>query len=130
MVKATEMECMEPVYTEEEVALAWRRYSRTRDSDVRDRLIEHYLPVMYETVDRMVEDLPYGMEIDEMLRWGRVGLIEAVMRYAVSLEVPFEMFCVRYIRRAALDDMARFAWSRARRQVCQTAETVARGVRK
>ncbi|MBN2713110.1 MAG: hypothetical protein JXR97_11870 [Planctomycetes bacterium] len=110
-----DIDCYGPLSVEEEMAMIWEGYSRTRDPDLRDRLVDHYYYLVAMTIDSMDGDLPASLDMDEVFRWGRLGLIEGVMRFAPCRGMDFEPFCISYIRRSILGDMASFCCGKARR---------------
>jgi RNA polymerase sigma factor (sigma-70 family) len=46
-------------------------------------------------------------ELDELLQWGAVGMLEAMQRFNASLGVSFEAFAARRIRGAMIDGLRR-----------------------
>ena len=46
-------------------------------------------------------------ELDELLQWGAVGMLEAMNRFDPTLGVKFQAFAVRRIRGAMIDGLRR-----------------------
>ena len=44
--------------SEAEEALLWQQFVKTKDDDVRERLVENYLPLVYQTAERMSRNFP------------------------------------------------------------------------
>jgi RNA polymerase sigma factor FliA len=84
----------------------WDAYAISRDSQTRDELIEHYMPVA-----KMIAAKVFGLRadpyasFDDYLQYARVGLIEAVDRYDATRSVPFEAYSAARIRGAILNGL-------------------------
>lgn len=62
-------------------------------------------------------------ELDELLQWGAIGMLEAMSRYDTSHGVSFEAFAARRIRGAMIDGLRREGALR-RGESCLDAEAV------
>ncbi len=70
----------------------------------RDALIEQYLPLVKHVIRRMASSRSSGMlDMEDLLSYGTMGLIEAVDRYEPERGVPFISFATMRIRGAILD---------------------------
>ena len=88
----------------------WRQYVRHRDPEVRNRLTEHYLPVVRYHAERLKAGLPGLVDIDDLLSAGTVGLIEAISKFDPRRNIKFETFCCQRVRGAMFDDLRRADW--------------------
>jgi RNA polymerase sigma factor for flagellar operon FliA len=51
-----------------------------------------------------------GVELDDLVAYGRIGLLDAATRFDTTLGVPFEAFARRRIRGAIIDGIRRDGW--------------------
>lgn len=76
----------------------------TLSSQERDRIIEEHLPLVRYVVRKMhVANAPVGLEFDDLVGHGTLGLIQAVDRFDGSQGVQFSSFAITRIRGAVLD---------------------------
>lgn len=88
----------------------WQRYFQTRDADLRDTLIQEYLPLVKQVAGRLAMGLPSHVEEEELAACGIIGLLEALERYNPSSEASFKTFATWRIRGAMLDELRRITW--------------------
>jgi len=88
----------------------WRQYVRHRDPEMRNRLIEHYLPVVRYHAERLKAGLPGLVDLNDLLSAGTVGLIEAITKFDPRRNIKFETFCSQRVRGAMFDDLRRADW--------------------
>ena len=100
------------------------RYPATRmnpaDADAglsRDALILKYTPYVKRVVGRIAAQVPRGIDRDDLVNAGIIGLIEAVDRYDASRDSAFITFATFRIRGAVLSELrARDVCSRSARR--------------
>jgi RNA polymerase sigma factor for flagellar operon FliA len=81
----------------------WKHYLRHRDIETRNRLIEHYRPVVQLQAARLTKKLPAQVTFDEIASAGYDGLMEAVEAYDPARKAKFETFCQRRVVGAMMD---------------------------
>jgi len=86
--------------------MLWAEFRATRDIRLRERLIEHYLPLARTTAARIFRlrsdnTIPFA----DYLQYARVGLVEAVDGYDPSREATFETYSSYRIRGAVLNGL-------------------------
>lgn len=81
----------------------WKRYLRKRDIETRNRLVEHYAPLVDAHAQHLARKLPSQVQYDEIRSAAYDGLIEAVEAYDPSRKARFETFCQQRIRGAVMD---------------------------
>lgn len=81
----------------------WQRYTATRSSELRDQLIRQYSPLVKYVVSRLAINLPVILDLDDVLSYGAIGLLDALDRYDPARGVKFETFAIARIRGAILD---------------------------
>ena len=93
-----------------EIDKLWRQYVRRRSPDLRNRLIEHYLPLVRYHAERLKVGLPGMVDINDLFSAGTVGLIEAISKFDPRRNIKFETFCSQRVRGAMFDDLRRADW--------------------
>lgn len=97
--------------SEAEVALVWENFVRTRTDALRDRLIEHYMPLVYQTAERMAQRLPGHIDVNDLISAGTVGLIDAISRFEPEREIKFSTYCCTRIQGSIIDELRRVDWA-------------------
>lgn len=97
----------DPRPEQDDVQRLWRRYRRRRDRRVRDRLAEHYLPVVFALAARLAQRLPRHVDADDLRSAGLFGLLEAIDHFDPERGVTFEGFCRKRVAGAMLDELRR-----------------------
>jgi len=89
----------------------WVRYKEEEQPvEVRNRLVERYLPLVKYNAERIWSRLPDGVELDDLISAGVFGLMDAIDNYDVTRGVKFETYCVPRIRGAMLDELRTMDW--------------------
>ena len=83
----------------------WRRFTRQADRQAREQLILHYAPLVKYVVARLAFKLPRSLEVEDLLGYGLIGLIEAVDRFDPERGVKFETFAACRIRGQIIDTL-------------------------
>ena len=90
----------------ESIAQWWEEYkSNPSDQDLRNRLVEHYLPLVRYHAQRVWQRLPDGVELDDLISAGVFGLMDAIDAFDLTRDVKFETYCAPRIRGAMLDEL-------------------------
>ncbi len=78
--------------------------------ELRNRLVENYLPLVRYNGERIWSRLPDGVELDDLISAGVFGLMDAIDSFDMSRGVKFETFCTPRIRGAILDELRKMDW--------------------
>ncbi len=89
---------------------AWEDFSVYRKPLARADLIQHYAYLVKVTVGRLVANLPGGIEREDLVSAGVVGLIKAVDHYDITRDVKFETYAIALIRGAVLEMLREEDW--------------------
>ena len=89
----------------QDILAVWQEYKATRERALRNRLMEHYLPIVRYTADRISAKLPNEVDVDDLISAGIFGLIDAVEAFDLGRGVKFETYCSPRIRGAILDEL-------------------------
>ncbi len=96
--------------TDDDVRDVWLAYKEKPTEELRNRLIEKYLPLVRYTAERLLATLPSFVELDDLQSMGIFGLIEAIDRFDLSRGVQFKTYCMNRIRGAILDELRSMDW--------------------
>ena len=75
---------------EADVAQLWQDYRAHPTVELRNRLLEHYLPLVKYNAERIWARLPDGVELDDLMSAGVFGLMDAVDAFDLTRGVKFE----------------------------------------
>lgn len=93
-------------------ANAWRIYQGAQTTGPVDEkeLIERYLPLVRNVVDRIKLNLPPHVDVEDLYSVGVTGLIAAVRKYDPEQGHTFAGYATTRIRGAILDELRRLDW--------------------
>jgi RNA polymerase sigma factor for flagellar operon FliA len=92
-------------------AAAWRAYQGVSPSAVDEKeLIERYLPLVRNVVDRIKLNVPAHVDADDLYSVGVTGLIAAVRKFDPNQGSTFASYAAMRIRGAILDELRRLDW--------------------
>ena len=95
----------------EDVAQLWDAFKADpNNQDLRNRLVEIYLPLVKYNGERIWSRLPEGVELDDLISAGVFGLMDAIDAFDLTRGVKFETYCVPRIRGAMLDELRTMDW--------------------
>jgi RNA polymerase sigma factor FliA len=105
----------------------WAQYRDNQKPEEREKLIEHYLPLVKLVAGRIAIGLPQYVDKDDLIGNGFFGLIEAIERFDLSRGIKFETYAVARIRGAMLDSLRALDWipTTVRQKARQYEQTVA-----
>lgn len=99
------------VATEEEIAEVWLRFKQDQtDQNLRNTLIERFLPLVRYNAERVWAKLPDGVDLNDLISAGVFGLMDAIEAFDLDRGVKFETYCVPRIRGAMLDELRTMDW--------------------
>ena len=88
----------------------WRDYRAEPSVELRNQLVEHYLPLVKYNAERIWQRLPEGVDLDDLISAGVFGLMDAIDAFDLGRGVKFETYCVPRIRGAMLDELRTMDW--------------------
>lgn len=94
----------------ENLKRTWEEFSVYRKPLAREDLIRHYTYLVKVTVGRLAASLPGGVEREDLVSAGAVGLIKAIDQYDVTRAVKFETYAIALIRGAVLEMLREEDW--------------------
>jgi RNA polymerase sigma factor for flagellar operon FliA len=94
-----------------DIQQVWQMFKLDQaDQELRNRLIEHYFPLVRYNAERVWAKLPDGVDLNDMISAGVFGLMDAIESFDMSRGVKFETYCVPRIRGAMLDELRTMDW--------------------
>ncbi len=95
----------------EDVEHLWIEFKQDlNNQELRNRLVEMYLPLVKYNGERIWARLPEGVELDDLVSAGVFGLMDAIDAFDLTRGVKFETYCVPRIRGAMLDELRTMDW--------------------
>lgn len=76
----------------------------------RDEVLRQYLPLVRRVVQRLAARKPPHIELDDLVSWGIVGLLDAIGKYDPKKEALFSTYAQFRIRGAILDHLRSLDW--------------------
>jgi RNA polymerase sigma factor FliA len=92
-------------------AQLWANFKADQSNqELRNRLIEKYLPLVRYNAERVWAKLPDGVDMNDLMSAGVFGLMDAIEAFDLERGVKFETYCVPRIRGAMLDELRTMDW--------------------
>ncbi|MBQ7942904.1 MAG: FliA/WhiG family RNA polymerase sigma factor [Lachnospiraceae bacterium] len=88
----------------------WEDYAKLRTSELREKIILEYAPLVKVVAGRLSMYLGYNVEYEDMVSYGIFGLIDAIDKFDMTKEVKFETYASLRIRGAILDQIRKMDW--------------------
>jgi RNA polymerase sigma factor for flagellar operon FliA len=96
--------------TDVDIQQVWQQYRTEPTVELRNLLVERFLPLVKYNAERIWARLPDGVELDDLISAGVFGLMDAIDAYDLTRGVKFETYCVPRIRGAMLDELRTMDW--------------------
>ncbi len=88
----------------------WKKYKKTKDTEIRNHLVEKYLPTVKYIAERLQAKLPQTVELDDLISAGIFGLMQAIDGFDYERGIKFETYCANRIRGSILDELRNLDW--------------------
>ena len=92
-------------HVEMDIQQVWVEYRDRPTVEMRNRLVEKFLPLVKYNAERIWARLPDSVELDDLISAGVFGLMDAIDAFDLTRCVKFETYCVPRIRGAMLDEL-------------------------
>ncbi len=96
--------------TQESLEKSWMDFKNSKDKTARNALINHYSYLVKITAGRLVTSLPGGLDKEDLVGTGAIGLIKSVDQFDPSRDVKFETYAIALIRGAILEMLRDEDW--------------------
>ena len=95
----------------DDVVEVWKSFKQDlSNQELRNILIEKYLPLVRYNAERVWSKLPEGVDLNDLISAGVFGLMDAIEAFDLERGVKFETYCVPRIRGAMLDELRTMDW--------------------
>ncbi len=95
---------------ERSIKEVWLEYKKVGGDELRNRLMEYYLPLVKYNAERIHAKLPDEVDIEDLMSAGIFGLMDAIDAFDMDRGVKFETYCAPRIRGAILDELRSMDW--------------------
>ena len=94
----------------EDMNVIWQQYYEKRDSKLKEMLTEHYVHLVKLVAGRLGIYLNQYIDLDDLVGYGILGLIDAIDKFDPNKNVKFETYASLRIRGAILDAIRKLDW--------------------
>lgn len=94
----------------EQLKRAWVDFKVYKNPEARVELINHYSYLVKITAGRLVTSLPGGLDREDLVGSGVIGLIKSVDQFDPTRDVKFETYAIALIRGAILEMLRDEDW--------------------
>ncbi|MBX3357239.1 MAG: FliA/WhiG family RNA polymerase sigma factor [Phycisphaeraceae bacterium] len=101
---------MVAAFDEMPIREVWEEYKKTHSQDIRNYLIEKFLPLVRYAAERISTRLPDEVDTNDLMQAGLFGLMDAIDAFDLGRGVKFETYCAPRIRGAILDELRAMDW--------------------
>ena len=78
--------------------------------DEREEMIIKYIPYVKYIASRLISGKPPGIELDDLISFGIIGLIDAIEKFDPSKGLKFETYATVRIRGSIIDELRKISW--------------------
>jgi RNA polymerase sigma factor FliA len=94
----------------EQLKRSWVNFKVYKSPEARVELIDHYSYLVKITAGRLVTSLPGGLDREDLIGAGVIGLIKSVDQFDPTRDVKFETYAIALIRGAILEMLRDEDW--------------------
>lgn len=89
----------------------WVRFKQHGDGAAREELIVGHMGVVRFVAGRMAIHVPPVIELDDLIGWGVLGLLDAVEKFDPLQDIKFSTYATIRVRGAILDEIRSLDWA-------------------
>lgn len=89
----------------------WIRFKEHNDGVARDELIVYHMRVVKYIAGRMAIHVPSTVDMDDLVGWGVIGLMDAVEKFDHTQNIKFSTYASIRIRGAIIDQIRSLDWA-------------------
>jgi RNA polymerase sigma factor for flagellar operon FliA len=89
----------------------WLLFKKNPTDQLRNLLVERYMPIVRSRAERVWAKLPEGIELDDLISAGTFGLMDAISAFDLNRGVKFEAFCLPRVQGAMVDELRHLDWA-------------------
>lgn len=111
-----------------DIVSLWQLFQEDHKTEIRDQLVEYYMPLVNVIAGRLAISLPSHVDRDDLISSGFFGLMDAIERFESERGNKFETYAGVRIRGAMLDYLRSRDWIPVslRQKIRKYEKTVAR----
>jgi len=94
----------------EQLKKAWMDFKVFKSPEARVELINHYSYLVKITAGRIVTSMPGGLDRDDLIGAGVIGLVKSVDQFDPTRDVKFETYAIALVRGAILEMLRDEDW--------------------
>jgi len=94
----------------EQLKESWIRFKVYKNQAARAELIQHYSYLVKITAGRLITSLPGGLDREDLVSAGVIGLIKSVDQFDPTRDVKFETYAIALVRGAILEMLRDEDW--------------------
>jgi RNA polymerase sigma factor for flagellar operon FliA len=94
----------------EQLNRSWQDFKVYKNPNARVELINHYAYLVKITAGRLVTSLPNGLDREDLVGAGVIGLVKSVDQFDPTRDVKFETYAIALIRGAILEMLRDEDW--------------------
>ena len=89
----------------------WVQWKQDGELDARDALAVHYMHIVKYVAGRMAINTPPGIDYDDLISWGVLGLLDALDKFDPEQQIRFSTYAGIRVRGAILDQIRALDWA-------------------
>jgi RNA polymerase sigma factor for flagellar operon FliA len=89
----------------------WVRYKDMGDAQAREELVLRYMKIVKYVAGRMAIHVPSSVELDDLISWGVLGLLDAIEKFDHTQGIKFSTYATIRVRGAILDQIRALDWA-------------------
>jgi RNA polymerase sigma factor for flagellar operon FliA len=89
----------------------WARWKDNGDAAAREELIVRHMRIVKYIAGRMAMHCPPSIEMDDLVGWGVLGLLDAVEKYDHRQDIKFTTYASIRVRGAIIDQIRTLDWA-------------------
>lgn len=97
--------------TEAEESKLWIRFKEEGDEAARDQLVVHHMRIVKFIAGRMAIHVPQTIDMNDLVGWGALGLMDAVDKYDHRQNIKFTTYASIRVRGAIIDQIRSLDWA-------------------
>lgn len=89
----------------------WIQFKEHEDTAARDILVVHHMRVVKYIAGRMAIHVPQSVEMDDLVGWGVLGLMDAIEKFDHRQDIRFPTYATARVRGAIIDQIRSLDWA-------------------
>ncbi|MBO8170992.1 MAG: FliA/WhiG family RNA polymerase sigma factor [Bacillaceae bacterium] len=95
---------------DEEIVVKWKKWREDGNEQIEEELLKQYLPLVNYVANRLSVSLPSMVDRDDLISYGRMGLMDALQKFDYKRGLKFETYAMWRIKGAMIDGLRKADW--------------------